>query len=93
MKNKIIFLVVIMFFISSFIDKKYAELVVVNHMDQVNEIINVEVEIHKIWSKRAGFGQVEVFVDYTANQYLRLVSKYVVNLKHGQVVHSERVSK
>ena len=35
-------------------------------------------------------GQVEVYVEYTANNYLRLVSKYKV--VKGQVVHSERVS-
>ncbi len=89
MKRKIVILVVILLVSSSFISKKLAEEVVMEYMEQVNNKIGVEVDIHKIWSK-VKMGQVEVYVEYTANNYLRLVSKYKV--VKGQVVHSERVS-
>lgn len=78
-----------MLIVSGFISKKKAEVVVIRYMEQVNNRIEVQVEIHKVWSKKK-IGQVEVYVEYTANKYLRLVSKYKVH--KGQVVSSERVS-
>ncbi len=89
MRKRIIILVVILLVIGSFICKKRVEEGVISYMEQVNKSIDVEVEIHKVWSKKK-LGQIEVFVDYTANGYLRLVSKYKVH--KGQVVSSERVS-
>lgn len=90
MKKTIILLVVILLIISSFISKKFSEVVVLEHIENVNKRIGVEVVVHKIWSDRTGIRQYEVFVDYTSNGWLRLVSRYVV--EQGQVVHSERVS-
>lgn len=52
MRNKLIILVVIMLIICSYISQKRAEIVVLEHIEDVNNRIGVEVVVHKTWSDR-----------------------------------------